>query len=122
MADIALLLGVIVGFVAILWCFRTRGWWIPAAASTIAGFELLATIPESDGDVGGIGAMAAGIQMLAGLGLLGVAVLCFAIGAVVRRAAVKPAAEQAATPQLPVATVVAGGAERSQDSSARAVC
>jgi hypothetical protein len=92
MADIALLLGVIVGFVAILWCFRTRGWWVPAAASTIAGFVLLTTIPESDGDVGGIGALGAGIQMFAGLGLFCVAVLCFAVGAVVHRAAAKEAA------------------------------
>ena len=89
--------------------------------ASITGFVLLTTIPVTDGDVGGIGALGAGLQMLTGLGLLCVAVLCFAVGAVVRRAAEKEAARQPARPQLPVATVVAGGTERSQDSLARAV-
>ena len=121
MANIVIPLGVIVGLAASLWCFQTRGWWIPAAASTLAGFALLTSIPENHGDVGGIGALGAGIQMLAGLGLFGVAVICFAVGAIVHRASAKEVPEQAARPQLPVATLVAGGDGRSQDSSARAV-
>jgi len=123
MADALLPLVVIVGFMAIGWCFRTRGWWIPAAASAIAGFGLITTIPEIKHDVGGIGAMGAGVQMLAGLGLFGVAALCSAIGALVRRAVVRARAaeSQAAGPELPVATVVAGGSGRSQDAVAGAV-
>jgi len=112
MADVVFLLGLLVGFLAIVWCFRTPAWWVPAAGSFTAGLVIVSSIPKSDGDVGGLGALGAGLQMLAGLGLFGVAVVCLVVGAIVRREIVKAAAVQAAKPQLPVATVVAGGSER----------
>lgn len=88
---------------------RTWAWWLPGALLVVGMFITFGLIEPPEDDIGGIGALANGVLVLAALGLGALSLISFALGGIGRNKA--KAAESGATAPIeppPAARVVRG--------------